>query len=126
MLGNADELIWLDTLRMTGLQLRFCRQPGQWVFDVAYNFHPKKDKLAHLPEYEYTKYFSLMSYLVYYPLMWYLENFSRVDGFARLSAQQRPWWHHHRRSRWCRQNHHVCGVAAAGRHRAHCRKSHFH
>jgi hypothetical protein len=83
MLGNADELIWLDTLRMAGLQLRFCRQPGQWVFDVAYNFHPKKDKLEHLPEYEYTKYFSLMSYLVYYPLMWYLENFC---GWTALHA----------------------------------------
>jgi len=75
MLGNADELIWLNTLRMQGLQLRFSRQQGQWVFDVSYSFHPKKDKLESLPEYAYTKYFSLMSYLVYYPLMWYLENF---------------------------------------------------
>jgi hypothetical protein len=83
MLGNTDELIWLNTLRMQGLQLRFCRRQGQWVFEVAYSFHPKKDKLASLPEYEYTKYFSLMSYLVYYPLMWYLENFC---GWTTLHA----------------------------------------
>jgi hypothetical protein len=75
MLGNADELIWLNTLRMPGLQLRFCRQQGQWIFEVIYDFHPKQEKLESLPGYEYTKYFSLMSYLVYYPLMWYLENF---------------------------------------------------
>ncbi|MDZ7291735.1 MAG: hypothetical protein ONB44_09825 [candidate division KSB1 bacterium] len=75
MLGNANELIWLDTLRMKGLQLRFRREDEQWMFEIAYRFHPKKEKLENLPEYEYKKYFSLMSYLVYYPLIWYLETF---------------------------------------------------
>lgn len=75
MLGNAQQLIWLDTLRMKGLQLRFSREQGRIVFEVAYRFHPKKEKLENLPDYEYKKYFSLMSYLVYYPLLWYLENF---------------------------------------------------
>ncbi|MDZ7342958.1 MAG: hypothetical protein ONA90_00420, partial [candidate division KSB1 bacterium] len=74
MLGNPDELIWLDTLRMKGLQLRFRRDHGRWLFEVAYRFHPKKEKAENLPEYEYKKYFSLMSYLVYYPLMWHLER----------------------------------------------------
>ncbi|MCI0694741.1 hypothetical protein L0337_22390 [candidate division KSB1 bacterium] len=85
MLGNADELIWLDTLRMKGLQLRFRRERWQWIFEVAYRFHAKKEKIENLPEpalpkapgrpgYEYKRYFSLMSYLVYYPLIWYLEN----------------------------------------------------
>jgi len=75
MVGRADELIWLDTLRMKGLQLRFRRSGEQWRFEVAYRFHPKKEKIESLPEYEYKKYFSLMSYLVYYPLIWYLETF---------------------------------------------------
>jgi hypothetical protein len=74
MLGNADELIWVDTLRMKGLQLRFRRERWQWIFEVAYRFHAKKEKIENLPEYEYKRYFSLMSYLVYYPLIWYLEN----------------------------------------------------
>ncbi|MGH7494122.1 MAG: hypothetical protein ACREOO_17235 [bacterium] len=74
MLGNADELIWLDTLRMKGLQLRFRRERWQWTFEVVYRFHEKKEKIENLPEYEYKRYFSLMSYLVYYPLIWYLEN----------------------------------------------------
>lgn len=74
MLGNAHELLWLDTLRMKGLQLRFRRAHEQWHFEVAYRFHPKKEKLASLPEYEQKKYFSLLSYLVYYPVFWYLEN----------------------------------------------------
>jgi hypothetical protein len=75
MLGGKDDLIWLDTLRMKGLQLRFRRVRERWLFDVAYCFHPKKEKLDNLPEYEYKRYFSLMSYLVYYPVIWHLENF---------------------------------------------------
>ena len=72
MLGNTDELVWLDPLRMPGLQLRFFRDYDRLQFDVVYNFHPKKGRLE---EYSYKKYFSLMSYLVYYPLIWYFENF---------------------------------------------------
>jgi hypothetical protein len=75
MLGNARELIWLDTLRMKGLQLRFRRDNGKFIFEVAYRFHPKKEKIENLADYAYKKYFSLMSYLVYYPLLWYLETF---------------------------------------------------
>jgi hypothetical protein len=75
MLGSKNELIWLDTLRLKGLQLRFRREARRFVFDVAYRFHPKKEKIENLPEYEYKKFFSLMSYLVYYPLIWHLETF---------------------------------------------------
>ncbi|MCG8605371.1 hypothetical protein MJD09_10270 [bacterium] len=73
MLGNDDELVWLNTLRMRGLQLRFCGAGGQELSEVAFFFHPKKTKLKEWPEYEYKKYFSLMSYLVYYPIMRHLE-----------------------------------------------------
>ncbi len=84
MLGNANDLIWLDTLRMDGLQLRFmASEEKRWTFEVAYCFHPEKGKLEKLPEYEYKKYFSLMSYLVYYPLTWYLE---RYRGWTLLHA----------------------------------------
>lgn len=75
MLGRKDDLIWLNTLRMKGLQLRFRRQGGRYLFDVAYRFHPRKEKLEKLPMYRYKKFFSLMSYAFYYPLFWYLENF---------------------------------------------------
>ncbi|RMD99203.1 MAG: hypothetical protein D6814_06015, partial [Calditrichaeota bacterium] len=75
MLGNRNELIWLNTLKMKGLQLRFRQESDRYLFEVAYKFHPKKEKLDHLPEYAYKKYFSLMSYLVYYPVTWYLETF---------------------------------------------------
>ena len=83
MLGNNDELIWLNTVRKKGLQLRFRREQNQYLFEVAYSFHPKQDKLKDLPEYEYKSYFSLMSYLVYYPLMWHLETF---HGWTPLHA----------------------------------------
>jgi hypothetical protein len=49
-------------------------QPGRFVFDVNYRFDPKNGKLQDAPQYEYKSYFSLMSYLVYYPLLWYLEQ----------------------------------------------------
>ena len=75
MLGKHDDLIWLNTLRMKGLKLRFRREDGQYIFDVHYCYHPKKGKVDHLPDYEYKRYFSLMSYAVYYPLFWYLEHF---------------------------------------------------
>ena len=74
MLGNADELIWLDTQRMQGLQLRLRRGAASWSFDVAYRYHPKPKHRNELEEYEYKKYFSLMSPLVYYPIFWHLER----------------------------------------------------
>jgi hypothetical protein len=76
MLGNAEELIWLDTLRMDGLQLRFvANHSPRWTFEVAYCFRPEKRKIEKSPDYEYKRFFSLMSYLVYYPITWYLEYY---------------------------------------------------
>ena len=84
MAGQKNELIWRNTLKMKGLQLRFSRNRNNtYTFDVVYYFNPKKEKLDRLPEYEYKKYFSLMSYMVYYPLMWYLE---RERGMVPLHA----------------------------------------
>jgi hypothetical protein len=74
MLGNADELVWLDPQRMIGLQLRIRRTPRGWRFDVAYRYHPGEKHRHELREYEYKKFFSLMSWLVYYPLFWHLER----------------------------------------------------
>ena len=83
MLGSPSELVWLDTLRMEGLQLRFQRAPEPWRFDVAYRYSPKVRKSGPVSEYEYKRYFSLMSYLVYYPLIWFLE---RTRGWVALHA----------------------------------------
>ena len=74
MLGNADELQWLDPQRMLGLQLRVRRRDRGWGFDVAYRYHPGEKHRHELREYEYKKFFSLMSYLVYYPVFWYVER----------------------------------------------------
>jgi hypothetical protein len=82
MLGDAEELIWLDTSRKKGLQLRFQLAPGRLVFDVSYRFDPKDDK-RDAPHYEYKSYFSLMSYMVYYPLFWHLQQ---VRGWTPLHA----------------------------------------
>jgi hypothetical protein len=83
MLGSPSELVWLDTLRMPGLQLRFRREDHGWLFDIAYRYSPKVRKSGPVPEYEYKRFFSLMSYIVYYPLMWYLE---RTRGWVTMHA----------------------------------------
>ena len=83
MLGNPDELVWLDPQRMLGLQLRVRRAGRRWHFDVAYRYHPGEKHRHELREYEYKKYFSLMSYLVYYPAFWHLE---RTRGCALVHA----------------------------------------
>lgn len=83
MLGNADELVWLDPQRMLGLQLRVRRSARGWAFDVAYRYHPGEKHRHDLREYEYKKYFSLMSWLVYYPVFWHLE---RTRGFTLVHA----------------------------------------
>lgn len=83
MLGRKDELVWVNTLRVTGLQYHFRKSGNQFIFDVAYHFDPSKRKLAKLPNYESKKYFSLMSELIYYPMIWYLE---RTRGWTILHA----------------------------------------
>jgi hypothetical protein len=89
MLGSPDTLVWLDPQRMLGLQLRIQRRPGgsrgenRWCFDVAYRYHPGEKHRLDLAEYEYKKFFSLMSYLVYYPVFWHLE---RTRGCALVHA----------------------------------------
>ena len=83
MLGNADELWWLDPQRMLGLQLRVRRRAHGWDFVVAYRYHPGEKHRQDGLEYEYKKFFSLMSYLVHYPVFWHLE---RTRGFALVHA----------------------------------------
>jgi hypothetical protein len=83
MLGNADTLVWLNPQRMLGLQLRIRRTARGWGFDVAYRYHPGEKHQHELREYEYKKFFSLMSYLVYYPVFWHLE---RTRGCALIHA----------------------------------------
>ncbi|MCA9742700.1 MAG: hypothetical protein H6695_09170 [Deferribacteres bacterium] len=75
MLGKRNELIWLNTLRMKGLQLRFRRENGRFLFDIVYSYHPKRENIESQADDEYRKYFNLMNYIFYYPLFWYLENF---------------------------------------------------
>ena len=83
MLGNADDLLWLDPQRMLGLQLRVRRRERGWEFIVAYRYHPGAKHRHDAREYEYKKFFSLMSYLVHYPVFWHLE---RTRGFALIHA----------------------------------------
>ncbi len=82
MLGRRDELIWLDTLRMRGLQLRFRRDGARFLFEAAYRFDPSRAS-TNPATYEYKKLFSLMRYLVYHPLVWYLRKFR---GWTALHA----------------------------------------
>lgn len=75
MLMGPDELVWLDTVKMKGLQLRFQKDGDAYEFDVDYRFSPKKEKVDQNPNYGMKKHFSLMKYLVYFPFFWYFEWF---------------------------------------------------
>jgi len=78
MVGKDDELIWLNTVRMKGLKLRFRRKNDRLLFDVFFSYQPRKKKGVIIPDYIFKRYFSLMSYAVYYPIFWYLENFRNL------------------------------------------------
>lgn len=124
MLGKRNELIWLNTLRMKGLQLRFRRENGRFLFDIVYSYHPKRENIESQADDEYRKYFNLMNYIFYYPLFWYLENFRNWTS-ARISIGYSLWWRFGRRARRCRQNHYMPRSAAAHWCATHFRKYRF-
>ncbi len=78
MLGASDELIWLDTLRMKGLSLRFRQAGERWLFDASFCADSSADE-GDLSESLHRNYFTLMNYLVLYPILWSLE---RVRGWT--------------------------------------------
>jgi hypothetical protein len=82
MRGDEAGLQWLEPLRMKGLELHFRRLEDRWRFDIHYRYTPKPPEKQR-PHEEYKRYFSLMSYLVYYPLLWRLE---RTRGLVVLHA----------------------------------------
>jgi hypothetical protein len=83
MLIGDDELVWLDTHRVSNLQLRMRRDDGRPAFDVVYGYAPSARKLARFPHYEHKKFFDLLRYLVFFPVAWHLE---RTRGWVLLHA----------------------------------------
>ncbi len=71
---SNDALVWFDPHRDQELQLRFSRCNGAFEFDVDYTYLPSPKKLARYPDYEQRKFFSLLQYLVYFPIAWFLER----------------------------------------------------
>src|SRR5262245_57032937 len=80
---SSDELVWFDTHRDKDLQLRFRRGANGFEFDVDYCYRPSTKKLAKYPDYEQRKFFSLMRYLVHFPIAWHLE---RTRGWCLVHA----------------------------------------
>ncbi len=78
-----DELVWFNTHRDKDLQLRFRRCERQFVFEVAYHYHPTAEKLARYPAYAERKFFKLARYLVQFPIAWHL---ARTRGWTLLHA----------------------------------------
>jgi hypothetical protein len=78
-----DELVWFETHRDRDLQLRFRRDGGKVVFDVAYCYQPSERKQAKYPDFRQKKFFDLARYLVYFPIAWHLE---RTRGWALIHA----------------------------------------
>jgi hypothetical protein len=80
---SENDLVWFDTHRDKDLQLRFRRDGDRFVFDVEYCYRPSAKKLARYPDYEQRKFFSLMRYLVHFPIAWHLE---RTRGWCLIHA----------------------------------------
>lgn len=75
ILSSDDELVWLDTLLVKGLQLRFRLVEKELTMDAVYCFDPGRKPESAWAAYRIKKYFSLMKYFVYFPMAWYLEHF---------------------------------------------------
>lgn len=73
ILSSDEQLVWLDTLLVPGLQLRFGLCGEKLTMDAIYCFDPGRKESA--DDYRIKKYFSLAKYFVYFPLAWYLEHF---------------------------------------------------
>lgn len=81
--GNREETLVLDTPRMPGLVLRVARNGERWHFDVAYRGASKRGHGAPATGDERPPWFSLMHWLVYYPLLWHLR---RTRGMTPIHA----------------------------------------
>ncbi|MEM7118039.1 MAG: ABC transporter ATP-binding protein [Chloroflexota bacterium] len=75
ILSDANQLVWLETLLVKGLQLRFRLDGDNLTMDAVYCFDPGRKPPEAWPAYRIKKYFSLMKYFVYFPMAWYLEHF---------------------------------------------------
>jgi hypothetical protein len=75
LLAGPDTLVWTNLIRIKNLVLRFRMQDQQLCMDAIYLYAPRQAKVAAEPNYRYKKFFGLMSWLVFYPLAWYLEHF---------------------------------------------------
>ena len=80
---STHELVWFDTHRDKELQLRFRPNGARFAFDVDYVYRPTPKKLAKYPDYEQRKFFSVLQYLLYFPIAWFLE---RTRGWRLLHA----------------------------------------
>lgn len=80
---GQDELVWSDTFRHQGLQLRFRRQGSVLRCDVAYRYAPSTKKLAKYEDFEQKKFFDLLRYLVLFPIAWHLR---RTRGWELIHA----------------------------------------
>src|SRR5574341_306924 len=80
---SKDQLVWFDTHRDKRLQLRFGRHGSVFAFDVDYRYQPSMKKLERYPDYEQRKFFSLLRYLLYFPIAWFLE---RTRGWRLIHA----------------------------------------
>jgi hypothetical protein len=80
---GADVLVWSDTSRHKGLQLRFRRLGSVLHCDVGYVYMPSARKLARNADYERQKFFDLLRHTVFFPIAWHLR---RTRGWEMIHA----------------------------------------
>lgn len=71
----GQRLLWTDIIRRKYFVLLLGLEGEQLQIDYDHYFELPEKKLARNPDYRYEKYFSLLKYFLYFPLIWYQEQF---------------------------------------------------
>lgn len=69
------KFLWTDIIRAKNMVLLFSLKEDRLRLQYDYYFELPQKKLDRNPDYRYEKYFSLLKYFLYFPLIWYQEQF---------------------------------------------------
>lgn len=70
-----DRLLWTDIIRTKNTVSLFALEGERLRVTYDHYFELPAKKLARNPDYRYEKYFSLLKYFLYFPMIWYQEQF---------------------------------------------------
>ncbi len=72
-----DRLLWTDILRTKNTVTLLSLKKNRLCVEYDHYFEIPPKKLQRNPQYRYEKYFSLLKYFLYFPSIWYQEQFQK-------------------------------------------------